>query len=142
MIQEEKDLLLKDLCSRLPYGIKVEIRVPNSKEKTYENLIGDLIEISNTGSSLVNVRGVDYRSFNLDIKPLLRSMSSMTEKEKIEFANFCCIENIPLPTDSSWVEFSKVPDLMKFIFSHHLDWLGLIPKGFASEASDKTYKIK
>jgi len=142
MIQEEKNLLLKDLCPRLFYGVKVEIRVPNSKEKTYENLIGVLIEISNTGSSLVNVKGVDYRSFNLDIKPLLRSMSSMTEKEKVEFANFCCIENTPLPTDSSWVEFSKVSDLMKFIFSHHLDWLGLIPKGLALEAKEGIYKIK
>ena len=81
MTQEDKKLLLKDLCARLPYDVKVCIKLPNHQEKTFEKQIGDLKEITRYGGYLVNSKGIDYRSFNLDIKPYLRPMSSMTDEE-------------------------------------------------------------
>ena len=83
MTQEEKQLLLKDLCARLPYGVKVKI--------TEE---GVLSYDSGTGV-IVGKEHVDNEIFIIQCKndswcltaisefvPYLRPMSSMTEEEK------------------------------------------------------------
>jgi len=85
MTQEDKELLLKDISARMLYGLKVCIKLPNHQEKIFEEHIGDLKELTIYGEYLVNSKGIDYRSFNLDIKPYLRPISSMTEEEKKEF---------------------------------------------------------
>lgn len=72
MTQEDKELLLKDLCSRLPYGVKIELTWWVMGEGTCINttLEPDHIE------QLLNDEDGDT-----EIKPYLRPMSSMTEEE-------------------------------------------------------------
>ena len=71
MKQEEKDLLLKDLCARLPYGVILNCC----------NLVGEkLYTIDSNG--LVN------NDYDLeDVKPYLFPLSSMTEEQKEEYEN-------------------------------------------------------
>ena len=76
MKQEDKEILLKDLCARIPYGVKIEVTWWVMGEGTCINttLEPDLIE------QLLNDEYGDT-----EIKPYLRSMSSMTEEEEIEY---------------------------------------------------------
>ena len=77
MTQEDKELLLKDLCARLPYGIKCRYQhiqyIENSK----------IIDINMFGR--VNVDG--HVKDICDVKPYLFPLSSMTEEQKEELKN-------------------------------------------------------
>ena len=79
MTQEDKQLLLKDLSARLPYGVKIELTWWVMGEGTYINttLEPDHIE------QLLNDEYGDT-----EIKPYLRPLSSMTEEEEDEFVSF------------------------------------------------------
>jgi len=77
MKPEDKELLLKDLCARLPYGVKAQYY--GSEE---EMLTVDTIEAIYTQPSVEIVIG-QYGLELDDVKPYLRPMSSMTEEEII-----------------------------------------------------------
>ena len=80
MTQEDKELLLKDLCARLPYGVKVQVadyRTP--------------VELSHINIKSGNGRKACCFVFAFGperVKPYLRPMSSMTKEEKKEYDNF------------------------------------------------------
>lgn len=126
MTQEEKQLLLKDLCARLPY--KVILNVDNGKYREDKKIWPDL-----------------FNSDTLwDAKPYLRPMSSMTEKErKIVNKLIYNKESIwtsPIPV---WViDESDIEKYIDFCNSHHLDYRGLIPMGLALEAPEDMYKTE
>ena len=141
MTQKEKQLLLQDLCARLPYGVKVCIMLPNNREKIFEPNIGDLEEITKFGGYLVNSKGIDYRSFNLDIKPYLRPMSSMTEEEKKEFESFHCIYEHHPYFYQQMCNLSNETNMFDWLNKKMFDYRGLIPKGLASEALEGMYNI-
>lgn len=142
--REDEDLLLIDLSARLKYGVKVCIKLPNHREKVYEDHVGDLKEITKTGGYLVNSKGIDYRSLSLDINPYLRPLSSMTEEEEKEY-------NMALtPLGDFMFEqqeefkpiqlYKNIPlELYDFFNSHHFDYRGLIEKGLALEAPKDMY---
>ena len=74
MTQEDRELLLKDLCARLPYGVKC-----------YEADVEYAFDIIGTTSNNKEFVFSDGYERNLEqIKPYLRPMSSMTEEEKKE----------------------------------------------------------
>ncbi len=145
MTQEEKDLLLKDLCARLPYGVKVYNT--SFKEPTIQTLYGKisddefLMEETYTG---VGVDGDDFGSFNKrhytgyvdSIKPYLRPMLSMTEEEDKEYAGVivksqdCSLENSESATTMA----------NDWLLSKGFDVRGLISKGLALEAPEGMYK--
>ncbi len=114
MIQEDKELLLKDLCARLPYGVCVHIRY-----KKGEPCYGKLTPKDIHWFIVSNIK---------IIKPYLRPMSSMTEEERKEYERF------------SRCSIGFAPILMDWLYSHHLDCCGLIPKGLALEAPEDMYK--
>lgn len=68
MTQEEKDLLLKDLCGRLPYGVKIQV---NDRVETLEG-IGILDNVAEYGSFL----SCDIE----EIKPYLFPLSKVVEE--------------------------------------------------------------
>ena len=72
MKQEDKELLLKDLCARLPYGVICRLSEPPYGETIEPLKIGGL-------RNLIEEKW--------DVKPYLRPMSSMTEEEEIAFLN-------------------------------------------------------
>lgn len=76
MTQEQKDLLLKDLCSRLPYFVKVQIK----------NEIVVLDSICDDDGYHFNFIGDDREGVNIEeIKPYLFPLSSMTEEQFKEY---------------------------------------------------------
>lgn len=123
MSQEDKELLLKDLCARLPYRVKINV---NGEEDT-------LLELG-IDSGWVNA------SYDIDdVKPYLRSMSSMTEEEKNEYFNIIKnsidFYNCPKSED---VCFLIIP--IDWLNKHHFDYRGLIEKGLALKAPEDMYK--
>lgn len=114
MTLEEKQLLLIDLCARLPYKVRIEtgqfsLILYNVRPDTL--VINDLYDIS-------------------IIKPYLRSMSSMTNDEKEIYESF--IIGIVEDEIGAW-------ELTNWLNSHHFDYNGLIKKGLALEAPEGMY---
>lgn len=125
MTQEEKQLLLKDLCARQPWGVKVQynnkVYVIDYVSAEYEEVKLDILDNYTVGIS--------------DIKPYLRLMYSMTEKEKLEVKEYLnSIEGklIGFKARTIWV--------IDYLNSIHVDYRGLIPMGLALEAPKDMYK--
>lgn len=123
MTEQDKQLLLKDLCTRLPYGVICHT----------EKGDGHLCSINQTifGTEYgVNISPIKRDYFNdseqdeVVIKPYLRSMTSMTEEENEELSNY---ESSIQRTD--------------FFCSHHIDCRFMIEKGLALKASNDMYKF-
>jgi hypothetical protein len=170
MIEEEKDLLLKDLSTRFPYGIKgqVTIEVPdgkaydmNSGHLEYKNIDVDVellgIQEEEIIVSAINdkyVEIVDTYSFSYsDFTPYLRSLLSITEDERKELIqkNICIyvLGNNSFRTckysHSIWEEPLEFDDwlvLIDWFNKHHFDYRGLIEKNLAIEVSKKNNPYK
>ena len=136
MTQEEKEILLKDLLARLPYGVKCAIK--NSEGYHHEN-------VAKIGETTIDkLKGFDGKYFNIyhdnpldwdwyvsevnveDIKPYLFPMSSMTEEQIKEFN---CI------TQRCNTYTGKDTLLTDFCNKHHIDIRGLINIGLAIDAT-------
>ena len=119
MKQEDKELLLKDLCARLPYGFLIHRYSDNVDIEI--NTIDDFSHF------------LEY-SNNEKFKPYLRSMSSMTEEEIKEFSVLGVgIHLFKGPLIPSY-------DTLDWLNAHHFDYRGLIEKGLALEALEGMYK--
>lgn len=129
MTQEEKEILLKDLCARLPYGIicRYEAVVPFLGDVLN---YGPLQEIRRKGEYFI-VNGADC--LYEDVRPYLRPTSSMTEEEEKIYNSF--INCIATNECGSW-------ELVDWLNFNQFDYRGLIPKGIALEAPKDMYKTK
>lgn len=122
MTQEQKELLLQDLCTRLPYGLKVLNKEEVITIKGYiPNLVIDEFGISHTVE---------------DVKPYLFPLSSMTEEERQELSRLVNDDKL-LTGDPGKTVCLHCGVVIDFHNSHHLDWRGLIPMGLAIDATDK-----
>lgn len=137
----ENSLLLTDLCSRLPYGIKCEH-------------FGEIKEVLGVFNDIIQV-GYDINDYEdtyiEDIKPYLRPLSSITEEEKNELKE----NNIKLDVCSNseyiayqwscsvWEQDPLGNEDMLFLhhwfYKHFFDINDLIPKGLALEAPKGMY---
>ena len=134
MTQEQKDLLLKDLCGRLPYKVKISV---NNKVEILEGL-GILDNVAEYGSFL---------SCDIDeVKPYLFPLSSMTDElwDK-EFRGYGITEDTRYSFKYGYdtLEFNKCsPDLLNVVrfinqlVKNHFDIYGLIEKGLAIDATN------
>lgn len=128
MTQEEKELLVKDTCQKLPYGVKIRIEYPFLEEKDWcpEDLYGlDLRREVIAGTSV----GIE------EFKPYLRPMSSMNEEESEKFEEFLELQS-EYTTDAD-IRFKY--DMFDWLNSRHFDYRGLIEKGLALEAPEWMY---
>ena len=129
MTQEEK-LLLQDLCARLPFGVKAQYY--GSAE---EMLTVDTIEAIYTQPSVEIVIG-QYGLGIEDVKPYLRPLSSMSDEEYEEFGatrlehQLKCLEiDEKRKAFEAGMKFDAKD--LEYLYSHHYDVRGLIPKGLA-----------
>jgi len=84
MKEQEKQLLLKDLCARLPYGVICKLSAKDADVSVTEKL---------------DIGGLEHFIFGtMDVKPYLRPMSSMTEEEGKELG-----EHITIYDDVDWM---------------------------------------
>ena len=140
MTQEDKDkdLLLKDLCARLPYYPKCEMVdelrvINNEKEPSY---IGVLFP--------KHIELFSYHN-NFTIKPYLRPMSSMTEKEEKEYHHLCYKEEREECNFGVWtikIYYHDTIDSIDYLNSIHVDYRDLIPKGLAIEVTKENNPYK
>ena len=116
MTQEDKELLLKDLCARLPYGVKIKLGDnPNIFDLEYRIKFAVMYGDSDKLEDILDVT---------NIKPYLFPLSSMTEEQKAE------LEQIKNSEDAPYYH-----DINDFFLKHHLDNRHLIEKGLAIDAT-------
>jgi hypothetical protein len=134
MTQEDKELLLlKDLCTRLPYGVKCHFK--------YGSADGDVtLDCIDNGVARFEYGwyGRVHVSIDADyIKPYLRPMSSMTEEEINEFHK---LRFIHVDYGSEPLQCVLSVNEIDWLNAHHFDYRGLIPMGLALEAPEGIYK--
>lgn len=122
MTQEDKQLLLCDLCARLPY--KVKVYHPDYDEpQTLDTIFTP--EAYSGGAIRCDVDDYWEKPHTLeDCKPYLRPMESMNIEELNAFVN---LEGVAL---------------FDWIFEHHLDFRGLIKRGLAIEVTEENNPYK
>lgn len=133
MKQNEKDLLLKDLCARLPYGVKAYVRYwANLDWKYYEGTytvtsihpsLNDILVTTDKSSVEVILGYDDYK-----IKPYLFPLSSMTDEQKEEHKDL-------LENQYNFDANGNIFTLQDFYCKYHLDYRGLIPIDLAIDAT-------
>lgn len=118
MYKEEKELLLQDMCARLPYGVYLHYKGEFGEEQ-------EPMKMHELNRVMVNAH------YELEgCTPYLRPMSSMTEEEKKKYKRLCI--NAAICNDYQQVDYLN---------SRYLDYRGLIPKGLALEAPEDMYKF-
>jgi DNA-binding ferritin-like protein (Dps family) len=142
MTQEEKDILLKDLCARLPYGVKV----------LYENKVFNVDHISAIYEEIKLDIPDNYTIDISEVKPYLFPLSSMTEEQSMELFKLFGISLV----DSIGADYIKINEctgitfflnkgfdvethldkLIDWLNKNHFDWRDLIPMGLALDATD------
>ena len=127
MTQEEKQLLLADICARLPYGTKV--KCPSDDEPYTLLSINWNKEIVVIGFMVDEMYATSKQKL-VDIKPYLRPMSSMTKEEQKEFAKFHCVNICPIVITEE-LTISNEAKMFDWLNAHHFDYRGLIQKGLA-----------
>ena len=151
MTKEDKQLLLIDLCARLPYGVRVKIFDESILLYEHnENGTLDGKEIMSDDCFVIKGKNDSWIISCEDFKPYLRPMSSMTDEEREEWAD---LFNLELDKLNEIDDKNKAEELAPYYFgkSHQvsIDWLnknmfdyrGLIPMGLALEAKEGIYKI-
>ena len=131
MTQEDKILLIRDLCGRLPYGVKAYIKNWSKLDRKYyegvytvesiDSSLNTIVADSERSSVEVIVGDDDY-----EIKPYLRPMSNMTEEEKLMY------EGLMIGTDNN---IPYILDVIDWLNVHHFDYRDLIEKGLAIDAT-------
>ena len=131
MTQEEKSLLLQDLCVRLPYNLYVRVEEFNApkNEAITEGFIGNYLKDNRCNDydadGILNELADDC----INVKPYLRPMSSMTDDEWREYKQAMYKSSFSF-TEEDWFN------------SHYFDHRGLIDKGLALEAPEGMYKTE
>ena len=142
MTQEDKELLIKDLCGRLPYHPIVSVGINYNSG----------LQWSDDGLTIWLLSQIEEEDSWEYVKPYLRPMSSMTGEEKDELCNLCTMGNGGVNTDWESFGISIIDTHPRFSDSFStdysaIDWLnknmfdyrGLIPKGLALEAPEGMY---
>ena len=119
--QQKKQLLLKDLCARIPYRTFVQLN-PGAYNKPETCILtgihGERVHLN-----------IDSDPFRIDnIKPYLRSTESMTEEEEKE-----------LEETLQYTQYTL--ESYDWLNAHYFDYRGLIEIGLALEAKPEMYKI-
>ena len=144
MTQEQKDILFKDLCARLPYGVKAYIKKWSKLDrKYYEGVytvesvhpsLGDIYASTENSSVEVILGYADYV-----IKPYLFPLSSMTEEHKKEYNRWkhevpvCYYEYGDVVEE---IELYDSPESVEYLIKNHFDYHGLIPMELANNATN------
>ena len=113
MTQEDKELLLRDLCARLPYGLKYNYG-------GYDDC--------NYTMNRVDCNAVDCAFPIENVKPYLFPLSSMVEEQSKEYHELIG----GMFGTSALINFEILED---FFHKNHFDYRGLIEKGLANDAT-------
>ena len=129
MTQEQKNLLLKDLCSRLPYGVKGV------------NKAGIVTDPSDWYCGFVRLsKELENRICFSDWKPYLFPLDSITIEQERELSKLgvsYCEYALHDDTRGLGIMVDEAYIFFEFCYKHHIDFLGLIDMGVAIDATGK-----
>ena len=153
MKSKDRQLLLIDLCGRLPYEVKGLHRGETQR----------LLIMDSFGSYQVNGYDAWFDLNSVIFKPYLRPMSSMTDKEKKDLLNYVVgkgskyfevCDDVSITDKSSdvqdlksfelkWINFNPntTSRYIEWLLKKHFDFCDLIPKNLALSAPEGMYKI-
>ena len=122
MTKEDKELLLKDLCARLPYNVICQVEFKengkyNSKVMLLSGIFTDEAYFTTKGGSI----------YSNEYKPYLFPLSSMTEEQKQEYQHIT----------ERWMYDSSysISDSIDWLNAHHFDYRNLIQMDLAIDAT-------
>ena len=133
MTKEEKDLLLKDLCARLPYGVIASYYGAEEECETWDKIEGitcnDYVDI---GQYSLPVESV---------KPYLFHLSSMSDEQKKYINDRWGInEDFDFEINPNWgrysIDLGDMVDYISWLNKNHFDYRGLISKGLAIDCTN------
>lgn len=152
MTQKDKELLLKDLCTRLPYNTKVFFSIIEEDEPVELSL-----------SVIRCLESIPLGQNDIVIKPYLRPLSSMTEEELEELKSKCTHTETEEDWEGVrsdvwgiqildkydtrrwdnpiWPSTINV-DAIDWLNAHHFDYRGLIERGLAIEVTEENNPYK
>ena len=139
----EVEILYRELSARAPYGLICSVYKVDDVEANWKNLMltgtykdGDWIECYFEGGDAVEI----YR-----VRPFLRPYTDISEKEKKEL-------NDPTSLTYSGTRFYadetetftsyEIGKIILWFNMHHIDYMGLIPRGLALPAPNDIYKFE
>ena len=126
MTQENKELLLKDLCARLPYGVKLGFYASATKQTILCTLLG--LEPQEDEPIIAKTENGSFYMLAGNVKPYLFPMSSMTVRQGEEFA--ATLKYLPAEGIDIWTL-----DTYDWCNKNNFDYRGLIEKGLALDAT-------
>lgn len=134
MTLQDKELLLKDLCARLPYKVMVEhltLKMPYP-----------ICTIDTNDSVIIGSETLGFYTLYITLcKLYLRPMSSMTEEEIAELDAMPTGADVCLPNGEglTWIPNTAMSD---YLNARHFDYRGLIDKGLAIEVTEENNPYK
>ena len=139
MTQEDKELLLKDLCARLPYNVICQVefkenRKYNSKVMLLSGIFTDDAYFTTKGGSI----------YSNEYKPYLFPLSSMTSEQLFEVQEILGKNEIEIEdgflhivdSDRNVITYLEILALLEWFYKNHFDIYGLIPMGLAIDATN------
>ena len=123
MKQEQKELLLKDLCGRLPYGVKVQTTYINPQTKERKDIGTDVLS---TVEISMLIDGYEEH------KPYLFPLTSMSEEQKIIYGDLC----YAIIHSLAWDTQAALNELVNWLNENHFDYNNLIPMGLANDCTN------
>lgn len=137
MTQEQKDLLLRDLCGRLPHGVKCkiletnEVKILGAIQYDGENTLFDFWEDDQKIQ-------YGYQLYLSEFKPCLLPISSMTEEQKEEYESLCIKETSECADLSGFFytrDYYDTVESIDYLYKNHIDIRGLIEKKLAIDTT-------
>ena len=122
-----KEILIRDLCARLPYGVKV----------LYDNKVFSIDYVSSIHEEIKLDTRDNYTINVSDVKPYLFPLSSMTEEQKKEYRKVCELDTEILskhPMDGT--PFPALYNSQDWLNKNHFDFRGLIEESLALDATN------
>ena len=136
MTQEDKELLLRDLCARLPYHVKASYYGAEEERETW-----DVIE----GITLDGYVDIGQYSLHIEgIKPYLFPLSSITKEQLFEVQEILGKNEIEVDdgflhiinSDRNTITYLELLALLEWFYKNHFDIDNIIPKGLAIDATN------
>ena len=122
MTQEDKELLFKDLCARLPYNVICQVEFRESGK--YQSKSMFLSGVFTDEAYFTTESGSIYSN---EYKPYLFPLSSMTDEQEEEYNDLNCYELGCFP---------HTEEALDYLIKNHFDYRGLIEKGLAIDATN------
>lgn len=135
MTREDKEIIFKELCARLPYHVKCKIWL---KDGTTEEGLLDLQH--NYGNVL---QDAFYYNKIKDIKPYLFPFSSITEEQLFEVQEILGKNEIEIgdgflsiiDSGRNTITYLEILAVLEWFYKNHFDVNNLIPMGLAIDAT-------